>query len=215
MRILRIDTADTTIELIGMPASGKTTFVRSVCENNKDIWFANDVFSKRKVARIITKIRYLVSMCFSSPVRFYRDYVHIRKTGQKTSVDTLSVFVNWQIIKKTQVLGNKTRCAIWDQGILQAIWSICYASEVADSVIICNLLQTIELPKYVICLDATDQTLAQRAKTRGTYLRLDYLDVNMVERGRQIFSTLMDALESRGYESIDATLFTKETNIEL
>lgn len=196
------------IEVIGMPASGKSTLVKKLYFDEDKYYDVNSNLPKNKYIRLIIRIIYSILAILYSPKEALKDIRVIISSKQKTKKDLIIVTVNWLfIIYACNYRKNKNILWVWDQGIFQAIWSIAFSSQKEVEYI--QLLKNKNLPQKVHFTDADDETLRRRAAGRKVFIRLDYRNNEDVIQARKSLGIVLDLLERCNYSN-DSFVYWKE-----
>lgn len=187
------------VEIIGMPASGKSTLVREMIDKNLSSVNVNERLPKGKLKRQMKKFLYIIFLFFKSPKVFFKDTKIIISSKQRSFKDLYAVLSNWHLIvyQSTYYRKSTKDKYIWDQGIFQAIWSIYYSG--LNDFDYMELMVNKILPLKIYFVDADDKELIRRANSRGTNIRLDYNHVDGIERGRCALDKTIQALKDIGY----------------
>ena len=190
------------VEIYGMPASGKTSLVQKMMEDNELIVDINKELPKPALSRQVYKIKGIFSYFLSSPVMFINDFIIILLSRQKSIKDLLIVSSNWFLIlymyRKNKY--DEKNIIMWDQGLFQALWSINFSSR--KKLNMTSLLKNKILPKIVYFIDAEDYVLIDRALNRGTFIRLDYNNKNQIIKARESLSLVFEQMKNVGYSTM-------------
>ena len=190
------------VEIYGMPASGKTSLVQKMMEDNELIVDINKELPKPALSRQVYKIKGIFSYFLSSPVMFINDFIIILLSRQKSIKDLLIVSSIWFLIlymyRKNKY--DEKNIIMWDQGLFQALWSINFSSR--KKLNMTSLLKNKILPKIVYFIDAEDYVLIDRALNRGTFIRLDYNNKNQIIKARESLSLVFEQMKNVGYSTM-------------
>jgi adenylate kinase family enzyme len=163
------------IEFIGMPGSGKSTLCDQVYNDLKNeydiINFTSEITKKNKSSRIIIKLYYFFTFFLMHPSLFIKLLTKIYRTEQKTLRDFVKVSFNLYFI--LGVLEKKDNIIIlFDQGILQAFWSIYFNSKRNKNIDIVKLLKYY-FPDLVVEVSVRKEILKNRLLTRNGNSRFE------------------------------------------
>ncbi|WP_418790836.1 hypothetical protein [Phosphitispora sp. TUW77] len=187
------------IEIIGMPASGKTTLLREMVLNNSEVVNVNEALPKSKIIRQIYKMKCLSLYFINFPKQSIRDSKIILASKQKKWSDFFTVITNWfLVVYLYEMYKNNQECIyVWDQGLFQAIWSINFSStRMFDSR---ELIKDKVLSKKVHFIDVEENILVERAINRNIPIRLNYNDKDQIQRGREALKRTIECLTAVGY----------------
>ena len=190
------------IEIIGMPATGKSTYTRKfIASSPRTAVDVNSLLPASHFWRQMLKVHAALSMLFRHPGRTVRDFGIICRSKQKTLRDCLFVCTNWALVQwQTEVIcAKKETDYVFDQGILQAVWSIALNAGQSNGLLTLLRHESL-LPSYVVFLDEADEVLAGREKNREYRIRLQYHDINQVLSARKALQTVLTYVEKH-YEA--------------
>ena len=190
---------DNYIEVIGMPASGKSTLVREMIDKYPSAVNVNERLPKGNLKRQMKKLIYIFFLFLKSPKVFVKDTKIIISSEQRSFKDLYAVLSNWHLIVYQSIYYGKSMNSkyIWDQGLFQAIWSI-YYSGLKDFDYMELMVNKI-LPLKIYFTDADDKELIRRANARGTNIRLNYNNKDDIERGRYALDKTIQTIKHIGY----------------
>lgn len=190
---------DNYIEVIGMPASGKSTLVREMIDKYPSAVNVNERLPKGNLKRQMKKLIYIFFLFLKSPKVFVKDTKIIISSEQRSFKDLYAVLSNWHLIVYQSTYYGKSMNSkyIWDQGLFQAIWSI-YYSGLKDFDYMELMVNKI-LPLKIYFTDADDKELIRRANARGTNIRLNYNNKDDIERGRYALDKTIQTIKHIGY----------------
>lgn len=187
------------IEMLGMPASGKTTMMRKLMREQREMVDVNHRLPEFYAKRQIYKSGCLLKILLSSPQMFVRDTRIIASSEQKSVKDFLTVLLNWFLIVHLyrEAIRGTEKVYIWDEGLYQALWSIAFSATKRFDML--RLLEKKPVPKVVYLTDAEDKVLIARALERKSSLRLDYENKMHLQKGREALEQVMACIDSMGY----------------
>lgn len=190
---------DNYIEVIGMPASGKSTSVREMIDKYPSAVNVNERLPKGNLKRQMKKFLYIFFLFLKSPKVFVKDTKIVISSEQRSFKDLYAVLSNWHLIVYQSTYYRKSMNSkyIWDQGLFQAIWSI-YYSGLKDFDYL-ELMVNKRLPLKIYFTDADDKELIRRANARGTNIRLNYNNKDDIERGRYALDKTIQTIKHIGY----------------
>lgn len=181
------------IEVIGMPAVGKSTYCQKIVAKNSSYVDSNALLPENHFIRQIYKLGSILSMCFRHPIAFFKSIWLIRKTKQKSIIDFLKVSSNWCLMWKMsdRACSKQGKVFVFDQGIYQGLWSILFSCKTESSSIM-QLLEYVKKPAIVVLLDDEDKVLKERENKREKSIRLDYSNEEDIQKGRKALSTVKE-----------------------
>jgi broad-specificity NMP kinase len=187
------------IEMLGLPASGKSTLVDKFLINNKAIVNINKLLPENHFFRQVYKAISLFIYFINSPKIFLNDILEILHSRQQSTRDLLAVTSNWFLI---QCLVQKYNTAsknaiIFDQGLFQSIWSIMISSN--SKINIYKLLYRKELPDIVYVLDEESDVLIKRINERKYLMRMNFYSKENFIKGTNALNLIIDNLFLLGY----------------
>jgi hypothetical protein len=196
-------------ELLGMPATGKSTFVQNLSKDKNRIKDVNDGLPKLNLYRQFFKFRCIILLFFYSPTSFFKDLLIIISSRQKSLKDLLLVLSNWYLVvflykKHSKNITTGTLC-LFDQGIFQALWSISFSATKEYEIF--KLVENKILPSRVYFLDANDSILIERALNRNVSIRLDYNNKDHIKQGRKALIQVKDSMIKLGYVPLEKNIY--------
>ncbi|MDN6731750.1 MAG: AAA family ATPase [Atopostipes suicloacalis] len=187
------------IEVIGMPASGKTTLVKQLVNEKTKCINVNEHLPKGTIQRQLRKIKCGLLLFIDSPNGFIRDTKIIIASKQDSKINLYSVLSNWYLIsyqnRNCSVDKNEY---IWDQGLFQAIWSIYYSA--LNEFDYLGLLKDKKLPHTIFLTDINNEELILRSHQRQDSNRLNYDDKEKIVKGRTALARTLQVMEQVGYQ---------------
>lgn len=188
------------IEMIGMPAAGKTTLSNNLEKQNLNIININKLLSSYKISRQLSKVMFLILFLLKNPKKFFRDTLIIRSSQQSSTGDLIIVLLNWYLIMylNMKYKHEKEVRYLFDQGVFQALWSIYYKSNKSFDAM--KLIDNTSLPKKVYFLDESDKTLRERSSKRKKKVRLNYNNDEDVKKARNALKSTLNILTNLQYE---------------
>lgn len=195
---------DNFIELFGMPASGKSTYLENVKKENFNVIDVNSTLPKAKISKSVIKIYYIVKLFFKSPVMVIKDTKIILSSKQQTFKDLLIVTANWFLVNSLCSQYSNFRSSkiyVWDQGLFQALWSIFLSSEKYFNAK--KLFAGKRLPQNVYFFDEDNSVLKKRAIMRKEFRRFDYSDEMQIFKARNSLNEVLDILQSLDYKKVE------------
>lgn len=201
------------IELIGIPGSGKTTFVNNILtENNHYINpLELELYSDSRIKQNINKIRIIITLACIDPTIIFKLIKLFNKIKFKSIKCKLKMFLYlFSIIGVyEQYKKNKPNYTlIFDEGISQVIWGILYNSsnsekqvyELYDSLksYIADEIWYIQTPKEVV-----KERLLNRTKPGGAELQKDIRHSdNMLEISVDLLEEILNVIKIKNYSQI-------------
>lgn len=187
------------VEITGMPASGKTTFVRQLMDENSNTINVNGILPKNNLWRQFKKIMYAFLLFLRFPSLFLKDTKIIISSKQNSYKNLYSVLTNWYlIIYQYKKYSSGKAIYLWDQGLFQGIWSIYYSS--SSNFNYKYLLEDKTLPQTVYLTDADDLELIFRSNKRKDNIRLDYNNKEEIINGREAMEKTINVMQQIGYQ---------------
>lgn len=185
-------------EMLGMPASGKTTFMDQLLQQDQTFMNINGKLNPTHLKRQAYKFACIAMSFLRYPISSFQNFWIIVGTQQRSAKDFLNVIANWYLITYSQKRhqDEEKRC-IWDQGIWQALWSIAFSAQ--KRVDFDKLLAGALLPEVVYVVDVSDEELRKRAKARNLAQRLNYESHELEACGRAALCTVVAKLREKGY----------------
>lgn len=187
------------IEVVGMPASGKTTLVKQLVNKKTNCINVNERLPKGTIQRQLRKIKCGFLLFIDSPNSFIRDTKIIIASKQDSKINLYSVLSNWYLIsyqnRNCSVDKNEY---IWDQGLFQAIWSIYYSA--LNEFDYLGLLKDKKLPHTIFLTDINNEELILRSHQRQDSNRLNYDDKEKIVKGRTALARTLQVMEQVGYQ---------------
>lgn len=183
------------IEVIGMPAVGKSTYCRELIRMNPTYIDANALLPENHTKRQMVKLYAVLSCLCHSPIGFIEDLSFIVHSRQDRIVNFFKVCSNWFLIRymMRKAASKPDTTFVFDQGTFQAVWSVLFSAR-STNVDISGLLGRKPSPSLVIFLDEPDQVLKEREAHREKSIRLDYNNTEHVAAARASLSKIIDYL---------------------
>lgn len=191
------------VEVIGMPASGKSTLINKLYINKEKGYDVNGNLPRNKVMRLLLRSAYSFLALIHSPKEMIHDLKIIVSSRQNSKKDLVSVSLNWMYITYmcNYMKPKKHILYVWDQGVFQAIWSIIFSSQ--ESIDYIDLLKNKNLPDKIYFTDADDDVLLRRSIERKVSIRLDYKNEEHVAKGRHALDKIKVLLIRLGFRKYD------------
>lgn len=191
---------DNYIEIIGMPASGKSFLIKQMMIGDPKIINMNNQLPSSKFFRQFTKLVYIFKLFLKFPRMFIKDTRIIISTRQKSTKDLYAVLSNWHLIVYMYLTNSENDEVVyaWDQGLFQAIWSIYFTSQIEFDGY--DLVKDKKLPNIIYLTDANDEELLKREKLRKKTIRLNYASRDHLSSGRKALEKTIELIEKLGYE---------------
>ena len=183
------------IELVGMPAVGKTTYMLNHISQKRRFVDANALLPTDHTKRQIYAFCASAYCLIKKPKMTIKSFFLILNSRQKSFRDFLKVFSNWLLVNYQYEVAIRDRKKSWvfDQGLFQACWSINYSARkpVDMSAVLYGCIKS----SIVVILDIDDETLSIREKNRDKTIRLDYTDRKDVADARKAFDMTVSLIE--------------------
>src|SRR5262245_43435999 len=161
------------VEFVGMPGSGKSTLSRRAAEvltargllvTQPSYPLAHDI---PRAARMALKSRLVAMEMLAHPARSARVWSSVRSSGQASARDTCRMTFNWLLVTRLMSHPPAGDLHLYDQGVLQAIWSIAYGGAPgAASRAASRLDADTPLPDAVVVVQASGETVRRRLASR-------------------------------------------------
>lgn len=188
------------IEVLGMPASGKTTLLKRFQKEDPTVFDVNAALPQNHLLRQLYKLSCTIRQFFLNPASFLADTKRIAASRQRTINDFLSVYANWFLIQQMyhdRMRSLESSKIMFDQGLFQSLWSIIFSAGAALD--IKGLLLNKYMPHIIFILEESDAILTERAQVRNAAERMDYQNPDHVGRGNEALSLLTGYLTYFGY----------------
>jgi adenylate kinase len=180
-----------TIEFFGLPGSGKTTLLNLFVE--KENTFPTG--KKTKLLKFCIKFYCLLKLLSSSPSASIRQIELILRTKQRTLTDLIKVTADWlytlYVLKEAQRYSRK---AAFDQGIVQALWSINLSA--GKPLDLETFLKDVKMPDAIVLLEVDQNIICERLLARpGKQSRLEkenYFSADNIDRWQKPFEVFSE-----------------------
>ncbi|MGH9867884.1 MAG: AAA family ATPase [Candidatus Polarisedimenticolia bacterium] len=194
------------VEFVGMPGSGKSTLSRRAAEmleasglrvTQPSYPLAHDI---PRVARLALKSRLVAAEMLAHPRRSLRAAQAIRDSGQARGADTGRMTFNWLLV--TRLMSHPPAPGdlhLFDQGILQALWSIAYGGAPGAAARVAFRLEAgLPRPGAVVVVRSSAETVRRRLAGRvDRDSRLDDAGPDgdrAIARGTRVFEEVLEVL---------------------
>ena len=188
------------IEVIGMPAVGKSTCCNKMINKHPSFIDANGTLPTNHLLRQMYKFFAGCCSFLQHPKVFIEVIRIIMNSKQNTLVDFMKVCSNWFLLDHMMQNASKNpeKIYVFDQGVFQAGWSILLSS--THSVPVADLFGCIKMPSKVIFLDEPNEVLRDREAKRNKKIRLNYNSKVQVKKARDSLNAITVFL-AENYES--------------
>lgn len=193
------------IEIIGMPACGKTTYMEKLLHNDDSVIDANGLLPCSYLKRQIYKLFSFILEAFNDPKYVGKMILRIIESKQTSYIDALKVLSNWfLVVHMIRRNIDVESVVVFDQGIFQAMWSILFSAQKKDIDLDCDWIPySFLFPDKIIVLDEPDNTLRLREIGRNKSIRLNYEDNTHIESARYSLKRVLSLLdEIERYEKV-------------
>lgn len=162
------------VEFFGLPGVGKSTLSHRVVQilRQRGIPVREPTQVGMQIldrhTRIIKKGMFIALEMLISPKSVWLSARIIASSKQKSALDFIKTYLNWLYVSsllRTHI--NKLGIHIFDEGILQALWSIAFTAEGLDLSKITRIaLRSTAIPYLIVVLQANHETVERRLTER-------------------------------------------------
>ncbi len=160
------------VEFAGLPGAGKTTLLRLVAERLRvrgvPVAEVRSRFPDSSWPVRARKLTRVVSGAVRAPWYVYRSAWAIHASAQRSLVDAVKVLHNWLFVSEMmRRRGPDGEVQLFDQGIVQALWSIGYSAQTGSLPVLVAELQPISPhPDLLVFVEVDPSTAASRLASR-------------------------------------------------
>ena len=214
------------VEFVGMPGSGKSTLSRRAAEllEARGLKVTQPSYPLAhgipRAARLALKSRLVALELLAHPLRSLRAVRAIQASGQGRPADAGRMTFNWLLV--TRLMSHPPASGdlhFYDQGILQALWSIAYGGAPgAAARAAARLEEGLPRPDAVVVVRASEDTVRRRLDSRlDRDSRLDDTGPDgglAIARGARVFEEVMAVLSGWGRRSVPPRVLETPNNAD-
>ncbi len=160
------------VEFAGLPGAGKTTLLRAVAERLRGrgipVAELRSQFPDSSWPVRARKLARVVRGAVCAPRYAYRSARAIRASAQRSLVDAVKVLHNWLFVSEMmRRRGSDGKVQLFDQGIVQALWSISYSARNGSlPALVAELQPMAPRPDLLVIVEVDPRTAASRLASR-------------------------------------------------
>lgn len=162
------------VEFLGLPGSGKSTVSHAVADVlrrrglvvDEPTWSVDHELSSRR--RYFHKICCVGRELVSRPGGAARTLAIVARSRQRRPAETLRAWRNWLFVSaSTRRTTSPVAMQLLDQGLFQALWSVCFQARAAHlAELLGPLVDAVRCPDLVVELEVSSAELERRLSMR-------------------------------------------------